>query len=123
MNPDPAPQKPSDVAQLLSRHIELAKIEMAIEFRETFRRLKLFLFSALLFSVGFCFLQIAIFMGLIHLGLPTWVASILLGTLYIGGAGFLIYRLARRNPALGSAFEGTIQECQRSVEWISKRFF
>lgn len=112
-----------EIARLLSRHIDLARLELQLEVQEAFRRCRLFLMAVLLFLVGFCFLQIAILMGLVHIGVPAWAASILLGLLYIVGAVFLVVRLSRRNPSLGRAFEGTQQELERSLEWISKRFF
>ena len=79
--------KKSDIVELLSRHAELAKLEFQVELSEFFRKLRLLFFATLLFTIGFCFLQITIFMGLVHIGLPIWAASLLLGFAYIIIAG------------------------------------
>lgn len=112
----------TDLVELLNRHAELAKLEFQMEMADATRRLGLFFFAGLVFAIGFCFLQVTIFMGLVSIGLPIWASSLLLGLIYIVFAVFLTMWCARRNSKLGTPFAGSAEELKRTLEWIQKRF-
>jgi len=119
-------QKPktflSELAGVLSDHIDLVSLEAGYESQQAARRLAAIVVAACLLFGAFVLLQVAILFGLARLGIGVGWASLGLAVLYgLIGTG-IAARWGRRDPKVGSPFEGTRREVKESLQWIQKLF-
>jgi len=106
------------VLSLLEDHVELAHLEYRFESDQA-RREAAFCGAAVLCAfLGFTFLQIALIIGLLRIGIPLYVLCLFFSVFY-GCAGVFIYhRYGKRDPRVGEPFQGTREEAGKSLRWI-----
>jgi phosphotransferase system glucose/maltose/N-acetylglucosamine-specific IIC component len=109
-----------DISTLFRKEIELAKIEIKDDVRQTAKA------GGLFGAAGFAGYMLAVMLSfalafLLDLIMPTWVAFLIVGVLY-GVGGYLLFRRAKeRFKRITPGPEQTIETIKEDVEWIKAR--
>ncbi len=106
-----------DTGTLVRQEIELAKTEMAQKATRVGKDIGFLLAGGAVAYAGFLAILAAIAIGLVRLGLPWWVAALLVGLVVAGIGGFLVMRglsALRQETALP---QQTIDTLQEDAEW------
>lgn len=88
----------ADVQSIIRNQIELAAAEVAQSLKRALKSSVSFIFAMLLLIVALFLLVIAFGFGLVALGVPAWLAFLILAGSFILFAGFLLL-IAGRNAA------------------------
>jgi uncharacterized membrane protein YqjE len=126
---DPSPDQPlaqlvarmtSDLSALFRKEVELAKIEIREEMKQTAKA------SGMYGAAGFAGYMALVLVSLalaflLDLIMPTWIAFLIVGVAY-GAAGYLLFRRGQeRFKAINPLPEQTIETIKEDVEWVRTR--
>ncbi len=118
-----APSTGKRFFDLARDHVKLASLEWQYEKQNWRRRLLVRGGGAALLFCGFVFLQIAIIGGLLAVGMKIgWIGLLLFAVYTVSGVAMIKF-FGKRDKIVGDAFQGTIEEIKRSVNWIEKNLF
>jgi hypothetical protein len=126
---EPSPEQPlselvsrmtGDLSTLFRKEVELAKIEIKEDAKQTAKAGSLFGAAGLAGYMALLLVSFA-FAYLLDLIMPTWLAFLIAGALY-GVAAYLLYRTAlERFKRLNPVPEETVQTIKEDVEWLKTR--
>ena len=107
----------ADTGTLVRQEVELAKTEMTQKATRVGKDIGFLLAGGAVAYAGFLAILTAIAIGLGQLGLPWWVAALLVGLVVVGIGGFLVLRgisaLRRETPLP----QQTIDTLKEDAEW------
>lgn len=107
----------SDTGTLVRQEVELAKTEMTQKATRVGKDIGFLLAGGAVAYAGFLAILAAIAIGLGQLGVPWWLAALLVGVVVAGIGGFLVMRglsaLRQETPVP----ERTIETLKEDVEW------
>ncbi len=107
----------ADTGTLVRQEVELAKTEMTQKATRVGKDIGFLLAGGAVAYAGFLAILAAIAIGLGQLGLPWWVATLLVGLVVAGVGGFLVMRgvsALRQETALP---QQTIDTLKEDAEW------
>ncbi len=126
---DPSPDQPlsqllsrmtNDLSTLFRKEVELAKIEIKEDAKQTARAGGLY--GAAGFAAYLTVLMLSFAVAfLLDLVLPTWIGFLIVGGLY-GVAAFLLFRSGQeRFKRINPVPEQTVETIKEDVEWVKTR--
>lgn len=107
----------TDTSTLVRQEVELAKTEMTQKATRIGKDLGFLLAGGAVAYAGFLAILAAIAVGLGQLGVPWWLAALLVGVVVAGIGGFLVMRgltaLRQESPVP----ERTVETLKEDIEW------
>lgn len=108
---------------LLKDHLELASLEWGHEKQEGWRRLLCLGVGVILLFSSFIYFQMALIGWFLRMGMRWEGIGLIFGVFYFVSGISVIWFLGKRKKGLGPAFQGSLVEFKRSLQWIEKLFF
>jgi len=110
-----------DTATLVRQEVELAKTEMTQKATRVGKDIGFLLAGGAVAYAGFLAILAAIAIGLGQLGLPWWIAALLVGLVVAGIGGFLVMRGMSALRQETAAPQQTIETLKEDAEWAKAK--
>jgi len=113
---------PGQFFALLEDQLDLASLEWQFEKKQSLKRVGALALALFLALAAFVLVQVAIVAGIAATGRSIWLSALILGGVYLLLAILLLWKFSRRDPKVGSPFQGSRQELRKNLKWIQQIF-